>query len=121
MAPSPATDWAVAKGKPARLLHAARLALQYYIVRVDAAPGVDVPGGSFVTVESGPHAGLEQALSTLEHPRPRVGAAAAQPACCDAVDRAGGAAATHACHAVAAPSPLLAAPRCAPPAQSPAP
>lgn len=89
MAPSPATDWAVAKGKPARLLHAARLALQYYIVRVDAAPGVDVPGGSFVTVESGPHVGLEQALSTLEHPRLRVGAAAAQPACCDAVDRAG--------------------------------
>lgn len=41
-------------------------------MRVDAAPGVEVPGGSFVTVESGPHQGLDAALHALQHPKPRV-------------------------------------------------
>ncbi len=39
---------------------------------MDAAPGVEVPGGSFVTVESGPHPGLDQALHALRYPKVRV-------------------------------------------------
>ncbi|GAB4821750.1 hypothetical protein N2152v2_008796 [Parachlorella kessleri] len=46
--------------------------LEFFVVRVDAAPGLDVPGGSFVTVESGPHRGLAQALHVLQHPKTRA-------------------------------------------------
>ena len=45
---------------------------QFYIVRVDASTNVEVPGGCFVTVESGPHTGLPQALHNLAHPKARV-------------------------------------------------
>ena len=48
--------------------------LQYYIVRVDAPPGVATISaeGCFVTVESGPHSNLTLALQALQHPKQRV-------------------------------------------------
>lgn len=66
-----------------RLTPPAAFALQYYICRVDAPPGVEVPGGSYVTVESGPHHGLPHALHALQHPKPRVSASP----CCDCCSR----------------------------------
>lgn len=47
----------------------------FFVVRVDASPSsTAVPGGSFVTVESGPHQSLERAMHSLANPRLRVGA-----------------------------------------------
>ncbi|PRW59741.1 acyl-coenzyme A oxidase peroxisomal isoform B [Chlorella sorokiniana] len=47
---------------------------QYYIVRVDAPPGVSTIAADScpVTIESGPHATLQLALETLQHPRKRA-------------------------------------------------
>ncbi len=39
--------------------------LQFYVLRVDSPAGVGVPGGSYVTVESGPHDGLHKAYTSL--------------------------------------------------------
>ena len=44
---------------------------EFFVVRVDAPPGVEVPGGCFVTVESGPHS-FEVALTHLARPRPKA-------------------------------------------------
>ena len=44
---------------------------EFFVVRVDAPPGVEVPGGCFVTVESGPHS-FEVALALLARPRPKA-------------------------------------------------
>ena len=46
--------------------------LQFYIVRIDAPPGVEVPGGCYVTVESGPFEGLVAAYTRLTDPKPRA-------------------------------------------------
>lgn len=48
--------------------------LQYYIVRVDAPPGVaNIAADSCpVTIESGPHHNLALALEALQHPKQRV-------------------------------------------------
>lgn len=46
--------------------------MQFFVVRVDAPPGVVIPGGCYVTVESGPHQGLTTALETLKNPKPRA-------------------------------------------------
>jgi len=39
--------------------------LQFYVLRSDLAEGVNVSGGCYVTVESGPHLGLQQACAFL--------------------------------------------------------
>lgn len=44
---------------------------QFYIVRIDVPPGVEVPGGCFVTVESGPHRGFNNSLQLLKNSPPR--------------------------------------------------
>lgn len=44
----------------------------FYIVKIDAPPGVEVPGGCYVTVQSGPHAGLKAAFERLRDPKPRA-------------------------------------------------
>ena len=56
--------------------------LQYYIVRVDAPPGVATISaeGCFVTVESGPHSNLTLALQALQNPKQRVRPPARPPA-----------------------------------------
>ena len=41
-------------------------------MKIDAPPGVEVPGGCFVTVESGPHPGLQAAYNRLRDPKPKV-------------------------------------------------
>eukprot|EP00890_Picochlorum_soloecismus_P001106 jgi/Picsp_1/1997/NSC_05463-R1_---NA--- len=45
---------------------------KFYIVRIDAPPGVEVPGGCYVTVESGPFEGLVAAYTRLTDPKPRA-------------------------------------------------
>lgn len=44
----------------------------FYIVKIDAPPGVEVPGGCYVTVQSGPHVGLKAAFERLRDPKPRA-------------------------------------------------
>lgn len=44
----------------------------FYIVKIDAPPGVEVPGGCYVTVQSGPHLGLKVAFERLRDPKPRA-------------------------------------------------
>lgn len=44
----------------------------YYVVKIDAPPGVEVPGGCYVTVQSGPHADVSVAYSHLRDPKPRA-------------------------------------------------
>ena len=44
----------------------------YYIVKIDAPPGVEVPGGCYVTVQSGPHVGLMSAYERLRDPKPKA-------------------------------------------------
>lgn len=44
----------------------------YYVVKIDAPPGVEVPGGCYVTVQSGPHVGLSIAYSHLKDPKPKA-------------------------------------------------
>lgn len=44
----------------------------YYVVKIDAPPGVEVPGGCYVTVQSGPHVGLSIAYTHLKDPKPRA-------------------------------------------------
>ncbi|KAL4458663.1 hypothetical protein ABPG75_013528 [Micractinium tetrahymenae] len=55
----------------APLLGAPASTQQFYIVRVDAPPGVATiaADGCFVTVESGPHLNLQLALHALQHPK----------------------------------------------------
>lgn len=44
----------------------------FYIVKIDAPPGVEVPGGCYVTVQSGPHVGVKAAFERLRDPKPRA-------------------------------------------------
>jgi hypothetical protein len=44
----------------------------FYIVKIDAPPGVEVPGGCYVTVQSGPHFGVKAAFERLRDPKPRA-------------------------------------------------
>lgn len=46
---------------------------RFFVVRVDASPtATPVPGGSFVTVESGPHRDMAEAWLEIDHPKQRV-------------------------------------------------
>ncbi|KAL6768409.1 hypothetical protein ACKKBF_B39040 [Auxenochlorella protothecoides x Auxenochlorella symbiontica] len=45
----------------------------FFVIRVDASPSTTaIPGGTFVTVESGPYLNLDSALHSLQHPRQRA-------------------------------------------------
>ena len=72
---------------------------RFFVVRVDASPtATPVPGGSFVTVESGPHRDMAEAWLEIDHPKQRVRRRLPP------VTRA--LAASHSCSIIRGPSPI---------------